>query len=58
MDSNHDNRLTLEEFREGSKADPRIVQVHSFVGISCMYFVQLHNSHRVQEKDLLRRFYQ
>jgi len=28
MDKNHDNRLTLEEFREGSKADPRIVQVY------------------------------
>lgn len=26
MDKNHDDRLTLEEFREGSKADPRIVQ--------------------------------
>jgi len=27
MDKNHDNKLTLEEFKEGSKADPRIVQV-------------------------------
>ncbi|XP_076286359.1 frequenin-2 isoform X2 [Lasioglossum baleicum] len=29
MDKNHDNRLTLEEFREASKADPRIVQALS-----------------------------
>ena len=29
MDKNHDDRLTLEEFREGSKADPRIVQALS-----------------------------
>jgi len=27
MDKNHDDKLTLEEFKEGSKADPRIVQV-------------------------------
>ncbi|KAL1479575.1 hypothetical protein MTO96_015905 [Rhipicephalus appendiculatus] len=26
---NHDNRLTLEEFREGSKQDPKIVQALS-----------------------------
>ncbi len=25
------HRLTLEEFREGSKADPRIVQVNMFI---------------------------
>ena len=29
MDLNHDDRLTLEEFKEGSKADPRIVQALS-----------------------------
>ena len=29
MDKNHDDRLTLEEFKEGSKADPRIVQALS-----------------------------
>lgn len=29
LDKNHDNRLTLEEFREGSKQDPRIVQALS-----------------------------
>ena len=27
MDKNNDDKLTLEEFKEGSKADPRIVQV-------------------------------
>lgn len=32
MDKNHDDRLTLEEFREGSKADPRIVQALSLGG--------------------------
>lgn len=32
MDKNHDDRLTLEEFREGSKADPRIVQALSIGG--------------------------
>lgn len=32
MDKNHDDRLTLEEFREGSKADPRIVQALSMGG--------------------------
>ena len=30
MDKNHDEKLTMEEFREGSKADPRIVQALSF----------------------------
>ena len=29
MDKNHDDKLTLDEFREGSKADPRIVQALS-----------------------------
>ena len=29
MDTNHDDRLTLAEFKEGSKADPRIVQALS-----------------------------
>ncbi|CAG7824640.1 unnamed protein product [Allacma fusca] len=33
MDKNHDNRLTLDEFREGSKADPRIVQALSLGAI-------------------------
>lgn len=32
MDKNHDNKLTIEEFREGSKADPRIVQALSLGG--------------------------
>lgn len=32
MDKNHDDRLTLDEFREGSKADPRIVQALSLGG--------------------------
>jgi Ca2+-binding EF-hand superfamily protein len=32
MDKNHDDRLTLEEFRDGSKADPRIVQALSLGG--------------------------
>ncbi|CAG0922758.1 unnamed protein product [Notodromas monacha] len=30
MDKNHDEKLTMEEFRDGSKADPRIVQALSF----------------------------
>lgn len=32
MDKNHDDRLTLDEFRDGSKADPRIVQALSLGG--------------------------
>ncbi|XP_044588712.1 frequenin-1-like [Cotesia glomerata] len=32
MDKNHDDKLTLDEFREGSKADPRIVQALSLGG--------------------------
>ncbi|ODM91177.1 Frequenin-1 [Orchesella cincta] len=31
MDKNHDNKLTLDEFKEGSKADPRIVQILQLV---------------------------
>lgn len=39
MDKNHDDRLTLEEFREGSKADPRIVQVRYFRSrLNCDYY--------------------
>ena len=30
MDQNGDNQLTFEEFKEGSKTDPRIVQALSF----------------------------
>jgi len=41
MDKNHDNRLTLDEFREGSKADPRIVQVFHIVTISGSPFLVL-----------------
>lgn len=37
MDKNHDDRLTLEEFREGSKADPRIVQALSLGDASQQY---------------------
>ncbi|KAK7056585.1 Neuronal calcium sensor 1 [Halocaridina rubra] len=29
MDKNNDEKLTLDEFKEGSKADPRIVQALS-----------------------------
>ncbi|XP_074598897.1 frequenin-1-like [Brevipalpus obovatus] len=29
LDKNHDNKLTLEEFKEGSKQDPKIVQALS-----------------------------
>ena len=29
MDKDNDEKLTLEEFKEGSKADPRIVQALS-----------------------------
>ncbi|KAJ9596768.1 hypothetical protein L9F63_012199, partial [Diploptera punctata] len=36
MDKNHDDRLTLEEFREGSKADPRIVQALSLGDTTCV----------------------
>lgn len=32
MDKNNDDKLTLDEFREGSKADPRIVQALSLGG--------------------------
>jgi len=38
MDKNHDNKLTLDEFREGSKADPRIVQVNKYTQISYCIF--------------------
>lgn len=34
MDKNNDDKLTLDEFREGSKADPRIVQALS-LGDTC-----------------------
>lgn len=30
MDVNHDEQLTMEEFREGSKNDPQIVNALSF----------------------------
>lgn len=38
MDKNHDNKLTLDEFKEGSKADPRIVQVslHEFTNLEAL----------------------
>lgn len=42
MDKNHDNRLTLDEFREGSKADPRIVQVRVCV---LMHYASNNSSH-------------
>ena len=29
MDKNHDEKLTLDEFKEGSKNDPRIIQALS-----------------------------
>ncbi|XP_013779836.1 frequenin-1-like, partial [Limulus polyphemus] len=29
LDKNHDNKLSMEEFREGSKQDPKIVQALS-----------------------------
>jgi hypothetical protein len=38
MDKNHDDKLTLEEFKEGSKVLYRLKQIED---LSCIYFPML-----------------
>ena len=45
MDKNHDDKLTLDEFREGSKADPRIVQALSLGDNNWSRNIQQSNTH-------------